>query len=115
LAFLIGRVSYTHTLTRRQPHIQTCERGWSKADDPFQAKGLQPKQKFLVEESFNFSKQILLEISVFQMIAPETTGIRQSRWNVLINAGVKVDDIIVGEIRCFEFADVEFNAIEGIE
>ena len=80
-----------------------------------QAKGLQPKQKFLLDESFNFSKQIHLEISVFQMIVPEPTGIRQGGWNVSINASVKVFDVIVGEIRCFEFADVEFDTIERIE
>ena len=49
------------------------------------------------------------------MTAPETTGIQQRGWNVLINAGVKVFDIIVGEIRCFELADAEFEAIDGIE
>jgi hypothetical protein len=49
------------------------------------------------------------------MIVPETTGIRKGGWNMLINAGVKVFDVIVGEIRCFEFADVKSEAMEGIE
>ena len=49
------------------------------------------------------------------MIVPETTCIQQSGWNVLINAGVEVFDVSVGEIGCFEFADVEFEAIERIE
>jgi hypothetical protein len=49
------------------------------------------------------------------MIAPETTRIQKSRWNVSINAGVKVFDVIVGEIRSFKFADVEFEATDGIE
>jgi hypothetical protein len=49
------------------------------------------------------------------VIVPETTGIQQSGWNVFIKAGVKVFDVIVGEIRCFEFADVEFEAIDGME
>jgi hypothetical protein len=49
------------------------------------------------------------------MIVPETTGIQKSGWNMLMNAGVKVFDVIVGKMRCFEFADVEFEAIEGIE
>jgi hypothetical protein len=49
------------------------------------------------------------------MIVPETTGIQKGGWNVSINAGVKVFDVIVGEIRCFEFADVEFEAMDGIE
>ena len=49
------------------------------------------------------------------MIVPESTGIQQSGWNVFINAGVQVCDVIVGEIRCFEFADVEFEAMEGID
>ena len=49
------------------------------------------------------------------MIVPETTGIQQSGWNVLFNAGVKVFNVIVGEVRCLEFADVEFEAIDGIE
>jgi hypothetical protein len=49
------------------------------------------------------------------MIAPETTCIQKGGWNVSINAGVKVFDVIVGEIRCFKFADVEFEAIDGIE
>jgi hypothetical protein len=34
---------------------------------------------------------------------------------VSINAGVKVFHVIVGEIRCFEFADVELEAVDGIE
>jgi hypothetical protein len=87
----------------------------SKTDISGQAEGLQPKQKFLLEESFNVSKQVRLEISVLQMVAPETTGIQKSGWNVFVNAGVKVFDVIVGEIRCFEFADVEFETINGIE
>jgi hypothetical protein len=49
------------------------------------------------------------------MIVPETTGIQKSWWNVLINAGLKVFDVIVRKIRRFEFADVEFEAIDGIE
>jgi hypothetical protein len=49
------------------------------------------------------------------MIVPETTGIQKSGWNVSINARVKVFDVIVREIRCLEFADVEFEAIVGIE
>jgi hypothetical protein len=87
----------------------------SKTDISGQAKGLQPKQKFLLEESFNASKQVRLEIRVLQMIVPETTGIQESGWNVFVNAGVKVFDVVVGQIRCFEFADVEFEAIDGIE
>jgi hypothetical protein len=87
----------------------------SKTNISGQTKGLQPKQKFLLEESFNVSKQIRIEISVLQMIVPETTSIQKSGWNVFINAGLKVIDVIVGEIRCFEFADVEFEAIDGIE
>jgi hypothetical protein len=87
----------------------------SKTNISGQAKGLQPKQKFLFEESFDFSKQIRLETSVFQMIVPETTGIQQSGWNVFVNASIKVFDVNVGEIRCFEFADVEFETIDGIE
>jgi hypothetical protein len=87
----------------------------SKTDISGQAKGLQPKQKFLLEESFNCSKQVRLEIGLFQMIVPETAGIQKSRWNVLINAALKVFDVIVSQIRCFEFADVEFEAIDGIK
>src|SRR6266478_8210096 len=102
----------THTLTRHQPHIQSCERRWSKTNISGQAKGFQPKQKFLLEQLFNLFKQVRLEIRVFQMIHPETTGIQQSRWDVLTNAAVKVFDTIVGEIRCFEVADIEFEAIE---
>ena len=34
---------------------------------------------------------------------------------MLINASVTVFNVIVGEIRYFEFADVKFEAIEGIE
>ena len=49
------------------------------------------------------------------MITPETTGIQQRGRDVSINAGVKAFDVIVGEIRCFELADVEFEAIQGIE
>src|SRR6266436_3041619 len=102
----------THTLTRHQPHIQSRERRWSKTNISCQAKGLQPKQKFLLEQLFNLFKYVRLETRVFQMIVPETTGIQQSRWDVFINAGVKVFDVIVGKIRCFEIADVEFEAIE---
>src|SRR6266403_6304223 len=102
----------THTLTRHQPHIQSCERRWSNANISGQAKGFQPKQKFLLEQLFNLFKQVRLEIRVFQVVAPETTGIQQNRWDVLINAGLKVFDLIVGEIRCFEITDVEFEAIE---
>ena len=43
------------------------------------------------------------------MVVPETTGIQQSGWNVLINAGVKVLDVIVAQIQYFEFADVELR------
>ena len=84
----------------------------SKTNISGQANGPQPKQKCLFED---FSKQVRCEISVFQMIVPETTGIRQSGWNVLINADDKIFDVIVGEIQCFEFTDVEFKAIDGIE
>src|SRR6266478_3206172 len=102
----------THTLTGHQPHIHSCERRWSKTNISGQAKGFQPKQKFLLEQLFNLFKQVRLEIRVFQMIHPETTGIQQSRWDVLTNAAVKVFDVNVGKIRCFEITDVEFEAIE---
>jgi hypothetical protein len=87
----------------------------SKTNISGQTEGLQPKQKFLLEESFNFSKQVRFVISVFQMVVPETTGIQKSGWNMSINARVKVFDVIVGEIRCLQFADIEFEAMEGIE
>ena len=80
-----------------------------------QTQGFQPEQKFLLEESFNFSKQVRLVIRVFQMIVPETAGIQKRGWNMSINPRVEVFDIIVGQIRRFEFADVEFEAIKGIE
>jgi hypothetical protein len=34
---------------------------------------------------------------------------------VFLYAGFKVFNVVVGEVRCLEFADVKFEAIEGIE
>src|SRR6266478_802679 len=110
--FSSDRLYLTHTLTRYQPHIQSCERRLSKTNISSQAKGLQPKQELLLEHLFNLFKHVRLEIRVFQMIVPETTSIQQSRWDVLINPGTKVFDVIVGEVRRFEIADVEFEAIK---
>src|SRR6266403_818444 len=110
--FSSGQLYSTHTLTRHQPHIQSRKRQWSKAKISRQAKGFQPKQKFLLDQLFHLFKQVRLEIRVLQMIVPETTGIQQSRWDVLINAGAKVLDVVVGKIRCFQITDVEFEATE---
>src|SRR6266403_3235820 len=110
--FLLDQLYSTHTLTGHQPHIQSCECQRNKVNISGQAKGLQPKQEFLLDQLFNPFKQIRLEICVFQMTVPETTGVQQSRCDVLINARVKVFDVIVGKTRCFEITDVEFEAIE---
>ena len=34
---------------------------------------------------------------------------------MLVNTGVKVFDVVIGKVRCFEFADIEFEAIDGVE
>ena len=46
------------------------------------------------------------------MIIPETTSIRQSRWDMFIDTGLKVYDVLVGKIRRLEITDVESEAME---
>ena len=77
-----------------------------------QAKGLQPKEKLLLEETLKFAKEIRFEIKTSQMIVPKSTGVRQSRWQVFDNAHFEVFDIFIGKVRRFETADVEFEVIE---
>lgn len=46
------------------------------------------------------------------MLAPETTSIDQSRWDVFINAGLKVLDFSVWKIRRLEVAYVELEIVK---